>query len=238
MKRKQQRRWRARQQFYDSRAGLKEWRKRRGCGCPCACMPRMCMCVCVYDEKARGREREFHSISRPLTIERVRSAVCTQDIFSERSSVGGPVECTEKTLHTVPCTPVVARRAPFPRRASFFPRFLPDDPPRRKGFSITFRRRFCSALFALEPTFACGSPLSLVCLGEKLTSTSILYLSIVCECLSFAAAPAYFSDFFGASSFFASFFPSVYERPRLHSSEMYSWRSRGSRRGLSNLWRR
>lgn len=96
------------------------------------------ICVCMYDEKARGREREFHSISRPLTIERVRSAVCTQDISSERSSVAGPVECTEKTLHTVPCTPVVARRIPFPCRASFFPRFLPSDPPRRKGFSISF----------------------------------------------------------------------------------------------------
>lgn len=153
MKRKLQRRW---QQFYDSRVGLKEWRKRRGWWAS------MCLYfyVCMYDGKARGREREFHSISRPLTIERVRSAVCTQDISSERSSVGGPVECTEKTLHTVPCTPVVVRRAPFPCRASFFPRFLPSDPPRRKGFSISFRRRFCSALFALEPTFACGSLLS------------------------------------------------------------------------------
>lgn len=56
-----------RQQFYDLTAQLKEWRKRRGC---------------IYTEGC-----EFHSISRPLTIERVRSPVCTQDISTERSSV-------------------------------------------------------------------------------------------------------------------------------------------------------
>lgn len=203
----------------------------------------MCLClyVCMYDEKARGWEREFHSISRPLTIERVRSAVCTQDISSERSSVGGPVECTEKTLHTVPFTPVVVRRTPFLCRASFFPRFLPSDPPRRKGFSISFRRRFCSALFALEPTFACGSPLS-VCLGEKLTSNPILYLSIVCESFSFSLfrhRTCVFSQFLSrcVSSSSASF-SSAIERLRLHSPETYFWHSRGSRRELSNLWRR
>ncbi|TGZ57101.1 Uncharacterized protein DBV15_08997, partial [Temnothorax longispinosus] len=32
----------------------------------------------------RTKRCEFHSISRPLTIERVRSSVCTQDISTER----------------------------------------------------------------------------------------------------------------------------------------------------------
>ncbi|KYN11108.1 hypothetical protein ALC57_16767 [Trachymyrmex cornetzi] len=60
----------ARQQFYDSGARLKEWRKRRGC---------------IYDE--RTKRCEFHSISRPLTIERVHSSVCTQDTSTESSFV-------------------------------------------------------------------------------------------------------------------------------------------------------
>lgn len=60
----------ARQQFYDSGARLKEWRKRRGC---------------MYGE--RTKRCEFHSISRPLTIERVHSSVCTQNISTESSFV-------------------------------------------------------------------------------------------------------------------------------------------------------
>ncbi|KYN39664.1 hypothetical protein ALC56_06159 [Trachymyrmex septentrionalis] len=61
----------ARQQFYDSGARLKkEWQKRRGC---------------IYGE--RTKRCEFHSISRPLTIERVHSSVCTQDISTESSFV-------------------------------------------------------------------------------------------------------------------------------------------------------
>lgn len=59
----------ARQQFYDLGARLKEWWKRRGC---------------IYGER---KGCEFHSISRPLTIERVHSSVCTQDISMERSFV-------------------------------------------------------------------------------------------------------------------------------------------------------
>ncbi|EGI67538.1 hypothetical protein G5I_03932 [Acromyrmex echinatior] len=60
----------ARQQFYDSGARLKEWQKLRGC---------------IYGE--RTKRCEFHSISRPLTIERVHSSVCTQDISTESSFV-------------------------------------------------------------------------------------------------------------------------------------------------------
>lgn len=40
---------------------------------------------CIYGK--RTKRCEFHSISRPLTIERVRSSVCTQDISRERSFV-------------------------------------------------------------------------------------------------------------------------------------------------------
>lgn len=115
-----------RQQFYDLAAQLKEWRKRRGC---------------IYTEGC-----EFHSISRPLTIERVRSSVCTQDISTERSFV----EILRNAQRNLPSSLRSLHPPESPLSKSRFSRDF--SPGRRKGFSITFCRRFCSAPLGFEPT--------------------------------------------------------------------------------------
>lgn len=114
------------------------------------------------------------------------------------------------------------------------PRSFRDFSPairRRKGFSITFRRRFCSALFALEPTFTCGSPPR--SLGEKLTSTPILYLSIVCE--SPCRGTCVFSRLLASRLFLP-----LRTREIAFFQEMYSWCGRGAgyrTYGGDKLWR-
>lgn len=93
---------------------------------------------------------EFHSISRPLTIERVRSSVCTQDISTERSFVE-VLRNAERNLlpSSVPSDPN------YPSSGLVFPPRPRDfSPERRKGFSITFCRRFCSALSPLDVTLS------------------------------------------------------------------------------------
>lgn len=70
---------------------------------------------------ARGRSGcEFHSISRPLTIERVRSSVCTQDISMERSFVEVLRNVEKPAAILSSLTPWITPRASF----FPYPRFL------------------------------------------------------------------------------------------------------------------
>lgn len=124
---------------------------------------------CIYDE--RTKRCEFHSISRPLTIERVRSTVCTQDISTERSC-----GMRGETYYY----PVSSASVSPPRRASSFP----ISP--RNGVK-DFRLRFVAAFVPLgssvgfEPTSR-GFPPPLRRITREnstLLSSPILHLTIL-----------------------------------------------------------
>lgn len=114
--------------------------------------------------------REFHSISRPLTIERVRWAVCTQVISTHSEVFPGRSRGMRREK---PVPSVFSRRRflypaslPRPRHASFFPQFL-----RENGLK-DFRLRFVAAfvpLCSFSSPLRAGLPLPSV-LRKKLLS--------------------------------------------------------------------
>lgn len=157
--------------------------------------------------RARGsRDANSISISRPLTIERVRRVVCTQGYIHEKRSSRGMQEKT--------CSP---RLLPLPSRL-----VLSAISPwkRRKGFSITFCRCFCSALFAFEPTSRGGFPFGIA--RKKLSPLThpfppdALFNHRFRVSLSGESRATYFPDF----SYYAS--SRLGLRAKLHSCEIHS----------------
>lgn len=156
----------------------------------------------MYGE--RTKRCEFHSISRPLTIERVRSSVCTQDISTEKSFRGGRFCGMQRETC---CHPSVPSDPDHPSSGLVFPAISPRDGVK------DFRLRF---VVAFVPLCSVSSPLHEPFRITEKNPMPLLQFFILTGIRLFSRDPSIYLF----AIFFVLYCVSPYVRAKLHSCEI------------------